>query len=262
MNIFQAITYGLVQGLGEFLPISSSAHLVALPQILGWQDPGLSFDIALHIGTLFALIAFFWKDWLNLIKAGFTDIKSTNGKLFWFIIVASIPGALVGKLLEEKAETIFRNLLLIGLMLIIMGIILYLAEKLGKKLDSVEKIGFWRSFGIGVSQALALIPGVSRSGITITTGLFLGLNKEAAARFSFLLSMPIVLGAGLLKLKDIVHTPAQQMPAVMIGVIVSGITGFLCIKFLLNYLKTKGFGIFVIYRLIVGTFFILVYFLK
>ncbi|MFA5878764.1 MAG: undecaprenyl-diphosphatase UppP [Candidatus Margulisiibacteriota bacterium] len=262
MDLLQAISYGIVQGLGEFLPISSSAHLIALPQIFGWQDPGLSFDVALHLGTLAALLLFFWKDWLRLIHAGFTNIKSTDGKLFWFIIIASIPGAIIGKLLEKHAETIFRNLLLIGIMLIVMGLILYVADKFSKKKDSIEKIGFWRSFGIGVSQALAIVPGVSRSGITITLGLFLGLNKESAARFSFLLSTPIVLGAGLLKLKDLAATPINQLPFLLIGVTFSALTGFLCIKFLLNYLKTKGFGIFVIYRILLGIFFITFYLLK
>ena len=261
MNFFQAIIYGIVQGLGEFLPISSSAHLIALPQIFGWPDPGLAFDVALHLGTLAAVIAFFWQDWLRLLKAGFTNYKSPDGRLFWFIAMASVPGALIGKLAEEKAETLFRNLLLMGFMMIIMGVVLFLAEKFDKNKYNLENIGFWRSLGIGCSQALAIIPGVSRSGITMSCGLFLGLTKETAARFSFLLSMPIVFGAGLVKIKDIIHTPADQFSFLIVGILVSAVTGFLSIKFLLGYLKNKGFGIFVIYRIFIGFVFIGAYYL-
>lgn len=263
MTIFQAIIYGIVQGIGEFLPISSSGHLIALPLILGWKDPGLSFDVALHIGTLIAVIAFFWKDWITLITAGFTDHKSKNGKLFWYIIAACIPGGIIGVLLEKKAETAFRNLALIGAMLIVMGIIMYIADKIDQNTVDVENIGFGRSFIIGVSQALAVIPGVSRSGITMSTGLFTGLSKEGAARFSFLLSTPIIVGAGALKFKDLVHTTtAGEIPAVIVAIVTSAIVGFLSIKFLLNYLKKKGFTIFVVYRLIAGFAFIAIYFLR
>ena len=261
MSILQAIIYGIVQGIGEFLPISSSAHLIAIPQIFGWEDPGLAFDVALHLGTLVAVIAFFWKDWINLIYSGVTKPKSKDGKLFWFIVVASIPGAIIGKLFEKQAESAFRNLGLIGMMLIIMGIILYIANKSYDGNVAVEDIGLKRSFFIGLSQALAIIPGVSRSGITMTTGLFSGLSKEGTARFSFLLSTPIILGAGLLKLKDLVHTPVSSIPSFAIGIITSAVVGFFSIKFLLNYLKDKGFGIFVIYRIIAGCAFIAIYFL-
>ncbi|ADK14656.1 undecaprenyl-diphosphatase UppP [Clostridium ljungdahlii] len=262
MSIIQAIIYGIVQGIGEFLPISSSAHLIAIPQIFGWQDPGLAFDVALHLGTLAAVIAFFWKDWTKLIYSGIMNPKSKDGKLFWFIVIASIPGAVVGKLFEKQAESAFRNLALIGTMLIIIGIILYIADKRYDGEVAVENIGFKRSFFIGLSQALAIIPGVSRSGITMTTGLFSGLSKEGAARFSFLLSTPIILGAGLLKLKDLIHTPISSMPSFAIGVLVSAVVGFLSIKFLLNYLKNKGFGIFVVYRIVVGFTFIAIYLLR
>ncbi|KZL91734.1 undecaprenyl-diphosphatase UppP [Clostridium magnum] len=262
MSIIQAIIYGVVQGIGEFLPISSSAHLIAIPQIFGWEDPGLAFDVALHLGTLVAVIAFFWKDWINLIYSGITKPKSKDGKLFWFIVIACIPGAIIGKLLEKQAEAAFRNLGLIGTMLIIMGIILYIANKKYDGEVEVEDIGLKRSFLIGLSQALAIIPGVSRSGITMTTGLFSGLSKEGTARFSFLLSTPIILGAGLLKVKDLVHTPISSMSSFAIAILTSAVVGFLSIKFLLNYLKDKGFGIFVIYRIIAGCTFIAIYFLR
>lgn len=262
MSIFQAIIYGIVQGIGEFLPISSSGHLIALPQILGWEDPGLAFDVALHIGTLVAVVAFFWKDWVRLITAGFTKSKSKEGKLFWYIIIATIPGGLIGILLEKKAESAFRNLALVGFMLIVMGIIMYIADKINDNTVEIENIGLGRSFLIGISQAVAIIPGVSRAGITMSTGLFAGLSKESAARFSFLLSTPIIIGAGLLKLKNLVHTPAAQVPSVAVAVITSAIVGFLSIKFLLNYLKNKGFGIFIAYRIIAGLAFIAIFFLR
>lgn len=260
MSIFHAIIYGIVQGIGEFLPISSSGHLAALPQILGWTDgQDLSFDVALHLGTLVAVIAFFWKDWLTLISAGFTNSKSKEGKLFWYIIIACIPGGIIGILFEKKAESTFRNLGLIGVMMIVIGIFLFVADRLAKGKIKIQNIGLNRSLVVGFSQALAIIPGVSRSGITMSTGLLSGISREDAARFSFLLSTPIIIGAGLLKSKDIIHTPASNIPSLLVAIVTSAVVGFLCIKFLLNYLKNKGFGIFVFYRIVVGLLFISIY---
>jgi undecaprenyl-diphosphatase len=263
MTLIQAIIYGIVQGIAEFLPISSSAHLIALPQIMGWKDPGLSFDVALHLGTLLAIIVYFFSDWIELIYAGVTRPRSQNGKLFWFIVIATIPGAIAGKLFEKQAESAFRNLALIGTMLIIMGIILYIADKKSKR-NSVylDEIGPQRSILVGLSQALAIIPGVSRSGVTMTAGLFTGLNKETAARFSFLLSTPLVFGAGLLKIKDLLHTPMESEVNFAVGIITSAVVGFLAIKFLLSYLKNKGFGIFAVYRILLGVGLIVIYFCK
>ena len=261
MTIFQAVIYGIIQGVAEFLPISSSAHLIVIPWLFRWEDPGIAFDVALHLGTLFAVILFFWKDWINLITAGITKPKTTDGKLFWFLVIATIPGAIFGKLFESQAESTFRNPALIGTMIIVMGIVLYIADKKGSKKDSIEKVGLKRSIWIGISQALAVIPGVSRSGITMATGLSLGLNRESVARFSFLLSTPIILGAGLVKLKDMINMPIDTIPFI-IGILVSAIAGLLSIKFLLEYLKKKGFGIFVWYRAILGILIIAVYFLR
>lgn len=261
MNIFQAIVYGIIQGVGEFLPISSSAHLVITPWLLGWDDPGIAFDVALHLGTLVAVVLFFWKDWIKLFFAGIKGTKTNDGKLFWFLVLATIPGALIGKLFEETAETAFRNQALIGLMLIIMGIILYISDRIGKKETHIENIGLKKSFLIGLSQALAIIPGVSRSGITMSAGLFLGMTRESVARFSFLLSTPIILGAGLFKIKDILNTQIDKIPFI-VGILTSAIVGFLSIKFLLDYLKNKGFGIFVWYRIIFGLIIIGIYFTR
>lgn len=266
MTILQSIILGIIQGIGEFLPISSSAHLIAIPWILKWPQHTLAFDVALHVGTLLAVLSFFWRDWIKLIKGGIvTGLKTHEGKMFWFIVVASIPGAIIGKLLEEQAETTFRSgsimPLLIASTMAGMGLILFLADKFGKKEDDFSKINFIQSFLIGCSQALAIIPGVSRSGITMTTGRFLGLNRESAAKFSFLLSTPIIAGSALLKFKDITHG-AIGSPSFLIGMVTSAITGFLCIGFLLKYLKKSNFNIFVIYRLCFAALLVILFFVR
>lgn len=251
MDLFQAIIYGIIQGLGEFLPISSTAHITLAPWLFGWKDPGLAFDIALHMGTLLAVGIFFWKDWIRLIKAGFTDIKSKDGRLFWYIMLACIPGGIFGILFEDKVATTFRNPLLIGIMLILMGFLLYAADKFSESEVALKDIGFKRSFLIGVSQAIAMIPGVSRSGITMTAGRIFKLNREEAARFTFLLSTPFIFLSGVYNAKDLISVQIDAVPFI-VAIAVSGIVGALSIKFILGYLKNKGFGIFVIYRFILG----------
>jgi undecaprenyl-diphosphatase len=258
MTSFEAVIYGLVQGLGEFLPISSSAHLVLVPWFFGWTDPGLTFDIALHVGTLIAVVAYFWKDWWRLIIKGFTERASTEGRMFWYLIIATIPGAIGGFLLEKKAETIFREPLLIAFMLIVMGIVLYAADHYGKKKKEMNSITLPTSLEIGISQILAVIPGVSRSGITMTTGLVTGLTREGAARFSFLLSTPIILGAALVKIPHLISHPSTITGGFVIGMIVSCVTGFISIGFLLRYIQTRSFLPFVIYRFALGVIIMLV----
>lgn len=259
--MFESIILGIVQGLGEFLPISSSAHLIVVPWLFRWKDPGLSFDVALHLGTLISVIVYFYRDWIGLIHQGITKgLTTSEGKLFWFIIVSTIPGAIIGKLFEEKAETIFRNIVLVAILLILMGIVLYVADKISSKKNEMGKMAFWKSFIIGISQALAIVPGISRSGITMTTGLFLGFNRETVARFSFLLSTPIILGAGILKIKGIA---IQSLDLNFIaGFLASAITGFVSIKFLLKYLQKNGFNIFVIYRISLGLVLLIIYFVR
>lgn len=261
MDLFQAIIYGIVQGLGEFLPISSTAHITLAPWLFGWKDPGLAFDIALHMGTLLAVLIFFWNDWIRLIKAGLTDVKSKDGKLFWYIMLACIPGGIFGVLFEDKVETTLRNPLLIGIMLIVMGIVLYVADKYSKSEVVLKDIGFKRSFLIGVSQALAMIPGVSRSGITMATGRAFKLNREDSARFTFLLSTPFIFLSGVYKAKDLISVQIDTLPF-LVAIVTSGIVGALSIKFILDYLKKKGYGIFVIYRLILGAIVIAVALLR
>ena len=257
MDTLQAAVLGLVQGLGEFLPISSSAHLVLIPWLFGWADQGLTFDIALHAGTLIAVAGYFWRDWLRLTRAGFTAARSQDGRLFWYLVAATIPGGIIGYLLEEKAETVFRNPLLIALMMITLGALLYLADRKSKKMFSADQVTFGISFAIGLSQALAVIPGVSRSGVTMTAGLFLGLTREGTARFSFLLSAPIILGAALSKLPHVISHPEMINTGFLAGMAVSCLTGAASIAFLLRYVQTKSFLPFVWYRFIVGAFVII-----
>jgi undecaprenyl-diphosphatase len=262
LDILQAGILGLVQGLGEFLPISSSAHLVIVPWLFNWEDPGLTFDIALHIGTLIAVAIYFWKDWLQLITKGVTDARSREGRLFWYLVLATIPGAMIGLLLEKKAETSFRNPILIAIMLIALGIVLYWVDRKSAKKIEAENISLKTSFLIGLSQALAIIPGVSRSGITMTTGLFLGLTREGAARFSFLLSAPIIFGAAIVKVPHIIANPAVITTNFIVGMVVSCVTGIASIGFLLRYVQTKTFLPFAWYRFILGALILTIVFLK
>jgi undecaprenyl-diphosphatase len=262
LDILQAGILGLVQGLGEFLPISSSAHLVIVPWLFNWEDQGLTFDIALHIGTLIAVAIYFWKDWLQLITKGVTDARSREGRLFWYLVLATIPGAMIGLLLEKKAETSFRNPVLIAIMLIALGIVLYWVDRKSAKKIEAENISLKTSFLIGLSQALAIIPGVSRSGITMTTGLFLGLTREGAARFSFLLSAPIIFGAAIVKVPHIIANPAVITTNFIVGMVVSCVTGIASIGFLLRYVQTKTFLPFAWYRFILGALILTIVFLK
>ncbi|MGB9803945.1 undecaprenyl-diphosphatase UppP [Desulfofundulus sp.] len=250
MGVFEAVILGIVQGVGEFLPISSSAHLVLVPWLMGWHYEGLTFDVALHMGTLLAVVAYFWQDWLILLHDGLLRRRTTEGRLFWCLVVATIPGAAIGFMFEKQAETIFRAPLIIGLMLIVMGVVLYLADTRAPAYKRLDEVGLAESLWIGLSQALAIIPGVSRSGITMAVGRMTGLDRETAARFSFLMSTPIIFGAGVMQLPKL--TPADLNPPFWAGVAVSAVVGFLSIKFLLRFLTRYSFSIFIWYRLILG----------
>lgn len=258
--MLQAVILGIVQGLGEFLPISSSAHLVLVPWFMGWQYHGLTFDVALHVGTLIAVVAFFWKDWFVLISHGLRIKSTVEGRLFWYLVVATIPGAAFGYFLEEYAETIFREPLLIGILLILMGVILYAVDALALKQREMGDMHLRDSILIGLSQALAILPGVSRSGVTISMGRMLGLTRDAAARFSFLLSTPIIFGAGLMRLKDL--SPGQVDVSFVTGMVVSAVVGFLSIKFLLQYVSKHSYAVFAGYRFLIGGAVIIIVFLR
>lgn len=255
MEIYQALILGIIQGLTELLPISSSAHLTIIPMIFKWSVPE-AFDVALHFGTLLAIIIFFFKDWLELIKGGYNYAikkeKTTQGKMFWYIVLATIPGGVIGYILDHFCEDYLKNPIIIAIALIVMGIILYIVDKKAKSKVKYEDMNLKQTFLIGLSQALAFIPGVSRSGVTITTARAMGVTREAAAKYTFLLSTPIVFAATVLKFKDFVF----NLPFV-IGVISSFLVRLLVIKFLLQYLKKGSFKAFAIYRVIVGLLIIL-----
>ena len=268
MDILNAFILGLVQGLGEFLPISSSAHLVIAPWLFNFKDPGLGFDVALHWATLVAVLAYFRKDILNLIR-GFwhslwpssRDIKNNLWqKLSWLLVVASIPGAIVGKLLEEQAATIFRNPLLIAGTLTFFGIILFFVDKYSKRQKDLNHISWVDALLVGLSQAFAIIPGVSRSGSTITAGLLLGFKREDIAKFSFLMSVPIIFGAGLLKVSE--FGAGVTTPALIVGFATAAISGFLAIKYLIMYLGKNDFKIFVWYRFALAALIVIVYLIR
>ena len=250
-EIMQALILGIVQGLTELLPISSSAHLNLIPWIFNWNIPE-SFDVALHFGTLLAIGLFFFKDWIALIKGGYKQVvkkeKTTEGKMFWYIVAATIPGGAIGFLLDHfVGDGLAKMPLLIAITLIVMGIILYIADKKAPSNTSYENMTLKQTFLIGLSQALAFIPGVSRSGVTMTAGRIMGVDRESTAKYSFMLSTPIVLGATLYKFKDFVF----NIPFV-VGVLASFLVGIAVIKFLLQYLKNGSFKVFAIYRVVIG----------
>lgn len=253
MNIFQATIYGIVQGLTEFLPVSSSAHLILLPYFTGWPDPGLAFDVALHWGTLAAIVLYLRKDIVAVIWGGIgalTGGRAPENLLPWKIVVATVPGALFGFFFEHQAETVFRSpWILVGTMSV-MGLLLWYADRTGKKTLKMEDITWTRAFIVGCLQAFALIPGVSRSGVTITTCLLLGLEREASVRFSFLLALPITAGAGLLKYKYLLHNIGD--PTIGVAILVSAVAGMAAIHVLITYVRTRSFTPFVVYRLLLA----------
>jgi len=255
ITIFQSIVLGIVQGLTELLPISSTAHLEAISWTFDWNIPRY-FDIALHFGTFLAILMFFFKDWIKLIIGGFKQIvkkeKSTEGKMFWYLVLATIPGGAIGYICEHYIDKILTekeilSMCVIATSLIVFGILLYFVDKKSKTETQYENMTLKQTFLIGISQAIAFIPGVSRSGITMTTARFMKVDRASAARFSFMLSAPITLGAVVFKLKDFVFNISF-----LVGVLTSFIVGIFVIKFLLEYLKKGSFKLFAVYRVVVG----------
>lgn len=250
MGIFQATVYGLVQGLTEFLPVSSSAHLILVPFLTDWPDPGLAFDVALHWGTLVAILIYFRRDVVELVRGGVGALSGgrTQENIFpWKIVVATVPGAVFGVLIEHKAETVLRSPWILVGTLSMLAVALWLSDRFGRKSLRMEDISWGKALTVGVLQALALIPGVSRSGITITTCLALGLEREAAVRFSFLLALPITAGAGLLKCTYLFHNLGNA--GVWVAMAVSALSGVAAIHILITYVRTKSFTPFVVYRI-------------
>ena len=259
-QLIQAIVLGIVQGLTEFLPVSSSGHLIVVPALLGWDDPfieSLSFSVMLHVATLAALLLYFARDWVRLIPAGLAALRDRSfrgdpdRKLAWLLAATTIPAMIVGVAFNDVIEDVFREPRLVAMTLVIGGVILWLADRLGSRTRPLSGLTFPIALGIGAAQALALIPGISRSGISISTGLFAGLDREAAARFAFLMATPITAGAGLWELRKILAGEAGvDLPIVSLlaGMAASLVAGLLAIAVLMRYLRAHGVGIFVAYR--------------
>jgi undecaprenyl-diphosphatase len=306
MPIYQAIVLAIVQGVTEFLPVSSTAHLWLVPWILKWKDPGLTFDIALHAGTLVAVLLYFWRYWVEMIKMvlGMTEASGSaavrqpaaaevgvltaahkkrqlswpegsdspaippaepakagemafvgeNRRLFWYLVIATIPGGIAGWLFERAADEKLRSPFIVGPALIIVALLMWAGERVGSENHNLGQVGLWDSIIVGVAQAFAVIPGVSRSGSTMTAGLFRNMSRETAARFSFLLSTPIIAGACFKKAWEIHHSglPADMRMPFLLGIIVSAVVGYVVIAALIRYLERRTFGVFVVYRIVLG----------
>jgi undecaprenyl-diphosphatase len=275
MPIYQAIVLAIVQGLTEFLPVSSTAHLWIVPWILKWNDPGLTFDVALHAGTLVAVLGFFWRYWLEMVKmvlgigepssgagtgggtpvkAGSVTLLGENRRLFWYLVIATIPGGIAGWLFERAADEKLRSPFIVGTALIVVGLIMWAGERVGKQELGLGQVGLLDSLTVGAAQAFAVIPGVSRSGSTMAAGLFRNMTRETAARFSFLLSTPIIAGACFKKAWEIHHSglAADMRMPFLTGIIVSAVVGYAVIAVLIRYLERHTFAIFVVYRVILG----------
>jgi len=260
MPLLQVIILALVQGITEFLPISSTAHLALAPWLLGWKDAGLTFDIALHVGTLAAVLIFFFRDWVQVIAQGFgvslgsdTQLKQ-NRALLWYLVLASIPVGVVGFIFREQAEE-WRNPFLIGGMLIAIGLVMWAAERAGTGRKDLAAVTLADALAIGAAQALAVVPGTSRSGVTIAAALFRDIDRPSAARFSFLLSTPAIAGAAASALHHLSKqggVPADMRTPFAVGIIVSGLSGCAVIAFFLKYLQRNTLRFFIYYRLIFG----------
>ncbi len=268
MSIWHAIVLGIVQGLTEFLPISSSAHLILVPWLAGWPEPGLEFDVALHLGTLLAVLIYFWRDLFRMALAFLLGLKTRqpfvdrNSRLAWIILLGSIPAALVGFAFNDAIDSFFhsgnggdRSIALIAALMILLGLVLFGAERLARHVRPMEDLGWKDGLVIGCAQALALLPGVSRSGSTITAGLMTGLKRDSAARFSFLLGVPAIVGAGVLETKKVIDAGlnGDQLATFAAGGVTAAIVGYLTIAFLLSFLRTNSTLVFVGYRLVLGS---------
>ena len=261
MPLYQAIVLAIIQGLTEFLPVSSTAHLTLFPWFLGWKDPGLTFDVALHAGTLVAVLLYFRRTWVDMLLAAAGPGKGSAAeieekrRLFWYLVIGTIPGGIAGYLLERRAEDEFRTPLVIAVAMIVVALLMWAGERFSRREESLGQVTFLDSIVVGIAQAFAVIPGVSRSGITMTAGLFRGMTRETAARFSFLLSTPLIAGAALKKGLDIIRheglPPEMRLPFA-VGIVVSGLVGYVVIAWLIRYLERRTFTVFIVYRLVLG----------
>ncbi len=270
-TILQALVMGIVQGLTEFLPVSSSGHLVVVPFLLGWDDPflnSLAFSVMLHMGTLVALLVYFRQDWFRLVPAGLAALRDRSFKsdpdrrLAGLLVASTIPAALAGVLFNDLIEEQFRQVGLVALMLVVGGVILFVADRVGRRSRAIADITFPVAIGIGAAQALALVPGISRSGISIAAGRLAGLDREAAARFAFLMATPITAGAGLFEVKKLLSGEAGvqiELAPLLIGMVAAALSGLAAIHFMLSYLRTRSLDLFVVYRFVLAAVVIVVW---
>jgi undecaprenyl-diphosphatase len=270
-TVFQALVMGIVQGLTEFLPISSSGHHIIIPFLFGWDDAfinSLAFSVMLHLGTLVALLVYFRADWLRLVPAGFAAIRDRSFQgdpdrvLAWLLVAATIPAAIAGFLFSDIIETQIRQVGLVAVMLVVGAAIMWTADHIGRRTKDVGDVTFPVAIGIGAAQALALVPGISRSGISISAGRFAGLDRPAAARFAFLMATPITLGAIVFEARKLISGEAGvtvEVVPLIVGLIASLVSGFLAIHFMLRYLRTRSLDIFVWYRLVLAAIVIVVW---
>jgi undecaprenyl-diphosphatase len=274
MDELRAIVIGLVQGLTEFLPISSSGHLIVVRELFHWHflEDDLTFDVALHLGTTAAVLAYFWREWLQMLRALLPRRKAAqtpanpgsiyDSRFLMLMVVGSLPAAIVGLPLEHWVENEVRSPEVVGVMLIVFGLVLLFAERLGSKVRQIASAGWGDTLLIGCAQAVSLVPGVSRSGVTITAALARGFRREDAARFSFLLATPVIVGAGLFKMAEAIHDgiPSSDIPVLLAGTVAASVVGWASIGYLLRLVQSQSYAPFVVYRLLAGAFF-LAYFL-
>jgi undecaprenyl-diphosphatase len=261
MPLYQIIVLAIIQGITEFLPISSTAHLALAPWLLGWTDPGLTFDIALHLGTLLSVLVYFFRTWLQVIAQGFgirygdDEMLRQNPRLLWLMAIGSLPVGFFGFIFGRQAETTWRNPFVIGTMLIAVGVLMWIGERAGTRKKNLGDVTLGDSVAIGTAQALAIVPGTSRSGITITAGLFRNLDRVAAARFSFLLATPAIAAAAAKAFYDLAKhggIPAEMQLPFVLGIVLSGLSGFAVIAFFLRFLQRHGLLFFIYYRIVFG----------
>lgn len=263
MELLQAIILGIVQGLTEFIPVSSSGHLVLVPAFFGWDDQGLAFDVGLHVGTMVAVIGYFWRDWWRMATSGLHDLGSgalvrrkpgRDTQLLLLLVVGTVPAGIVALLFDDWIEANLREPWLVAIALIVAGTAMLVAERLGRMERGVDSIGLRDVVVIGLAQACALFPGVSRSGATISAGLVRGLRRDDAARFAFLLGTPAFAGAALLKVFDLGGEDSPDLAMLAVGMVTSGIVGLAAIHYLLRFLRTRTLVPFVIYRYVLAAF--------